>query len=469
MVDTATIQDQEAPAEIQETLDALGGIEGMDSKSLTDKVKEEAAAGAASEEAKPVEGAVEATPEEEAATAVAAKEAATAVETSTETPAAVPEEVKITITENIAIGDEVKAGEAAAPDGDYPRADKSILVVKDGKVESIKPAEGAETPAPAAKTGDHIDNPFVSQEAAAVEVTNIKNFDEGAGYLTEKLGMEIKTPADLAKVATRVEELNTSLSGLQEEKGNLENYKAVFENLPDELFSPVRKWLDGEDYHAELQVVSRMNLDFSKPFSSHDVESMLDHYHPGKFSKEDYQDLADDKAFLAVVDSTKQLYTADQNRFKGQKEDYKKTTEATQKKYGQSVEASITSLAADVPYIKAHHKQKVEGILKTGEAGILNLFVDSDGMLKPEAGKYIALAIYGEAAISAQSKSARNKGESAAREEILIRTPTKQEKASAAAGAAPDTAGHDVLQAFQKEVIPSEGGDNPFMKPFTGD
>ncbi len=466
MEDTVITQDQEAPVEIQETLDALGGIEGLDQKSLVDKIKEGAVAGAASGEAKPAEGAAEATPAEEAAV-VAAKE--TAAAKLVEESAAAPEEIKITITENIAVGDEVKAGEAAAPDGDYPRADKSILVVKDGKVESIKPAEGAETAAPAAKTGDHIDNPFVSQEAAAVEVTNIKDFNQGAGYLTEKLGMEIKTPADLAKVATRVEELNTNITGLQEEKGNLENYKAVFDKMPEDLFSITRKWLDGEDYHAELQTVSRMNLDFSKPFSSHDVESMLDHYHPGKFSKEDYQDMADDKAFLAVVDSTKQLYTADQNRFKGQKEDYRKDTEATQKKFGQSVEASITSLAADVPYIKGHHKQKVEGILKTGEAGILNLFVDSDGMLKPEAGKYIALAIYGEAAILSQSKSAKNRGESAAREEILVRTPTKQEKASAAAGGAPDTAGQDVLQAFQKEVIPDAGSDNPFMKPFTGE
>ena len=445
MEEKTQTQDAAITEDTLNSLSALSGT-GVDTVSLAEKIKKDAAvagsADAGSVEPKPGPAAVS--------------------EPATKDPAP-PGDVAVTFTADIKVGDEIKAGDTPAPDGDYVRADQTVVVIKDGKIESITPKAASSKTAPSGT----IDNPFVGEESAVIEPADIKSFDEGASYLGEKLGLEIKSPGDFSKVVSRIDELNTSIGTMQEDMSKLADYKAVFENMPDDLFAITSKWLNEEDYHDEIQAVSRRNIDFSKSFSEHNLKDLIEHYNPGKFSEEDYLDMDDDRAMKAVADLTKQAYSADKRKYEGVKENHFKSVEATRKKFTASVDNSIAALASSVPYLKDHHKLKVASVLKNGASGILDLFVDNEGMLKPEAGKLVALAIYGDDAIAAQRKAGQNRGASKATEEIVRRTPTAAEKTNVSGGGAPDSAGAEILKKFKENVIPKQS-DNPFMSPFVG-
>lgn len=81
--------------------------------------------------------------------------------TPKEEEAEVTDEVKF--EEGAKVGDEVKKGEEPAPDGEYPMEDGSTAVVKEGKIESIKPKDEA-----------------VADEAAAEEKEEKVQFDTEA-------------------------------------------------------------------------------------------------------------------------------------------------------------------------------------------------------------------------------------------------------------------------------------------------
>ena len=442
MADETQTQDVQVDESSQSALNALEGM-GIDTKNLADKIKAEMKTATPAAEEEKVEAGTKVVPE-------------------AGTPAA-EEEVKITIPKEIKVGDEIKAGDAPAPDGEYLRADESVIVIKGGKIEEIKPKEVIPGRV------EVIDNPFIGKEKSEEVPANITDYSQAAGYLTENLGIEINSPQDMSKVVDRMKELNTTISEAQDEKSVLTQYKAVFENMPDDLFAITSKWLNEEDYHDEIVAVSRRNIDFSKAFSEHKLKDLIEHYYPGKFSEEDYLDMDDDKAMKAVADLVKQTYVADKSRYSGIKEKHHDEVAKVQKAFKASIDGSIQTLATSVPYLKDHHKQKVAGVLKQGTAGILSLFVDENGMIKPEAGKLIALAIYGEDAITSQSKIAHNRGETQAKEEIVKRTPTKQEKKSVAAGSVSSSGDADAVRQFQQKVIPSVNENNPFMKPYTGE
>ena len=335
--------------------------------------------------------------------------------------------------------------------------------MKDGKVEEIKPAEKTASAA-AEKTEDTIDNPFVDKEDAPAESVVIKDFDAGAAYLSKGLGIEVKSLTDLSKVVARVQELNTSVTDLNKEKVDLVAFKEFFEQIPDDIFAITEKYYKGEDYHSEIQAIARRNLDFTKSFAEHSLKELVEHYNPGKFSEEDYQDIDDNKAMKAVVDLTKTAYNQDKTKYKGLKEDYVKDMGKNKEKFTQSVTSSIAALSSDVPFLKEHHTQKVAGILKSGPNGILSMFVDDNGMLKPEAGKLVALAVYGEAAIASKGRRSKKEGATEAKEEMVKRTSTKEEKTSAAAGGVPGTSEEDAVKEYKDRVIPTTNNENPFMR-----
>jgi len=420
---------------------------GVDTENLSELIKKEAAENAAKA------GITEAPPAPPAAK---------------DTPPAVggaETEVTITIKPDVKVGDEIKSGDVLAPDGEYERADKSIVTIKDGKIESIIPGEKPKPEVKKKGKETDIDNPFLGgEQEESQEDVPVKDFTQGAALLTKNLGIEVKSVEDLTKVIGRINELNTNISSLADEKAELEEYKATFEAMPDDLFAITQKWANGEDYHSEIQAIARMNIDFTKPFSNHNVKDLIELYNPGKFSEEDYQDMEDDKAMKAVVELTKAAYEKDRDRYKGVKERYAEQSKKDKAAFTKSVDSSIAALSKDVPYVKDHHKQRVGGILKSGATGILSLFIDDSGLMKPEAGKLVALAIYGEAAIASRGNIAKKEGQSEAVEEIVRRTPTAAEKKSMAGGAVPGGAESDEIKKFKDTVIPKVNQENPFMK-----
>jgi len=375
-----------------------------------------------------------------------------------------PQEIKL--SDNPVVGMEVKAGDKPAEDGDYEATDGSTVTIKDGKIESIKPKEGF-------VSVSKIDNPFLSDEKKEAPV-DIKDFNDAINFMSTKTGIEIKDIKDIPKFVTAFTALQTEKEELTGERNQLLDYKAVFDGMPEDILSIFTSWLNEEDYHGQIQTIARMSIDFTKPVDSHESKTLVDLYFPNKFSAEDYEEMKEDKnlekGFNIALESARKAYKSDQEKIKGVRDNYKKQVDDEKKAFTKSVEASLETLQKSVPYLQENHKKKVKSVLDGGVYGIMEMFVDRDGSLKPEAAKLVALALYGEQAINAQSKIAANRAETQANETILRRTSTKEEKKIQGGGKSPGGSESEQAQEFAKTVIPrSPAQENPFAKPFFGD
>lgn len=365
---------------------------------------------------------------------------------------------------------EIKEGaEIKAEDGDYTTEDGSIVTIKDNKVEKVVLKEE-----PSKKTAEQkIDNPFVAAEKEEEQV-EVKDFDQAASFITAKTGVEIKDIGDIPKLVSAYTSLKEDVDNVTSEKNQLLDYKAAFDGMPDDLLSIVLSWLNEKDYHEQIQSIARMSIDFSKPVSAHTDKELINVYFPGKFSDEDYQEANDDpgltKAIGVALDAAKANYKKDQQNIQDARQKHKDSQEETRKSFERSRDASLDSLKKDVPFLQEQHKQKIKGILDGGIYSIMELFADKDGMLKKDAAKLIALAIYGEDAIKSQSKKSANKAETQAREEILKRTSTKDEKKSDVKGKAPSGSDEKAAKEEITRIIPQTGvSQNPFAKPYYGE
>jgi hypothetical protein len=308
------------------------------------------------------------------------------------------------------------------------------------------------------------DNPFISStKDKETPDVDIKDFEAASKYILENTGIEVKDIKDITKVVSKLNEVNQNTDNLNLQITELQDYKKVFEALPNEIFSVVQKWLNNEDYKEELVNQARSSIDFSLPFDKQDVKKVVDYYNPGKFSNEDYQDLESNTALQSVINMAKLAYKKDHDVNVSLKSDYQKKVDDNKKLFGESVNKSIVTLNKSVPYLRDGHKDKISKILQGGYKGIMGMFFDDKGLLKEDAGKLVALALYGEEAIRIHSENASRKTETKINEEFVTRSETKDEKKSAKTGGAKQT-DEEVVENFKKEVIPTPVV-NPFMLP----
>lgn len=306
------------------------------------------------------------------------------------------------------------------------------------------------------------DNPFVSniKEEKTSEV-DLKDFDDAAKYILENTGIEVNDIKDITKVVSKLNEVNQNSDNLNLQLTELQDYKKVFEALPTEIFSVVQKWLNNEDYKEELINQARSTIDFSLPFDKQDVKKVVEYYNPGKFSDEDYQDLQTNTALQSVINMAKMAYKKDHDVNVSLKSDYQKKVEDNKKLFGDSINKSIVSLNKTVPYLRDGHKDKISKILQSGYKGIMGMFFDDKGLLKEDAGKLVALAMYGEEAIRIHAESASKRTETKINEEMVARSETKDEKKSSKTGGAKPT-DEEIVEKFKQEVLPTPAV-NPFM------
>jgi hypothetical protein len=335
--------------------------------------------------------------------------------------------------------------------------------VKLGEVkEDVKKEEPEKTTTKKTEPIKDYDNPFISNTVdEKTSGVDLKDFDDAAKYILENTGIEVNDIKDITKVVSKLNEVNQNSDNLNLQITELQDYKKVFESLPTDIFSVVQKWLNNEDYKEELVNQARSTIDFSLPFDKQDVKKVVEYYNPGKFSDEDYQDLESNTALQSVINMAKMAYKKDHDVNVSLKGDYQKKVEDNKKVFGESINKSIVSLNKNVPYLRDGHKDKISKILQSGYKGIMGMFFDDKGLLKEDAGKLIALALYGEDAIRVHAENAARKTETKINEELVSRSETKDEKKSSKTGGAKPT-DEEIVEKFKQEVLPTPVV-NPFM------
>lgn len=444
---TAPIERTEIP--LPSILDAMDGI-GIDVPALKDKlgVKTEATGSAE----KPVEPTTVKEPEKKP--------------DGTTTPTAEPGGAT-TVPEDFKweVGQPVLLDDKAPPDGEYPISDTQMAVVKDGKIEKINPIEAKPDGSTTIKDVE-IDNPFVST-AVEPTVVEIKEFKDAAKMIKDELGIEVKTMTDLNLVVNQHKTLQENLDKASVDVRKLSEWNQTLSNLPEELYGAMQAWLQGEDYLAVMRDEAREKPDFTKDFSANKKETVLNYYYPNKFSTEDYSDDEKEAAIEIAEDSARKLFERDKKSYVSHRDQVAAKAEQRTTALQQSIETTVNTLKKDVPYLKDSHKEKVAGIINLGPGGVMSLFLNDDGTFRPETGKLVALAVYGEDAINYHKNKAAKDAETKTTVGILDRgTGDKGKRLSP--GKTPETK-EELVKKELGNIVPDMGGRTIFSKRYTGE
>lgn len=366
------------------------------------------------------------------------------------------------------VGDEVLIDEKPVKDGEYKLKDGIKVTVKDSKIEVIHPKEKVEKKK---EFEEDIENPFITkekEEVEKIEKVDLKDFEGAAEFLSKGIGVEIKNLNDLNKVVDEFSTVKKQLTDANSEKSDLLVYKDIFEKMPDDLYAISQAWLNDEDYHVLLNKLASESLDFTKSFEEHNLNELIESYSNEKFSEEDYQAISDKdheshKHMQSVVNLTKKAYDKDKDAFRSARKTYENGISEQRKSLKVSINSAVDHFTKSVPDLKEKHKSEIIKVLEAGHNGIYNMFFDKNDAFKPEAGEFIALALYGKAAIEYQSKiaakKAATKAESKANEEIVTRSADKAKPSKGVAGGS----GDEIVTKFKEHVLPTKTVENPFL------
>jgi len=445
-----TTETTEAPK--PDVFNALDGI-GIDVAALKQKADEEQKK---SDEAKgkPPEAKVETEPKKEEPVKEEPKPAEKKPEETKP-----PEDYEFKVGEKVFLDD----GKTTPEDGEYSIGKDQVAVVKAGKIEEIKKVE--EEKKSETKGKEEFDNPFVSTEPET-KVTEIKEFKDAVSLIKKELDIEVKELGDLNKVITQYKTLQGNLDKASADVKKLADWNQLMDNLPEEIYGVFDAFMRGEDYIEVMRNESRQKPDFAKDFASNSKELLLNYYYPGKFSTEDYQDEDKQSEIGIAMDSAQKFFDRDKKEYKTYRDQITERANQKTEAMKTSIETTINTLKKDVPYIKDNHKKRIEGIINLGPSGVMSLFVNEDGTFKPEAGKLVSLAVYGEDAINFHKDRAAKDAETETTEQILQRGTGDKQRRLAPAKIA-DTREDDVKKKLG-EIIPDMGGRTIFSRKYAG-
>ncbi len=280
------------------------------------------------------------------------------------------------------------------------------------------------------------------------------------------MDIDIKDVGDLGKLVTEFKTLQNNLTKASVDVQKLADWNNTLETMPEEIYGVMQAWLNGEDYLDVMQHESRQKPDFTKDFGANSQEVMLNYYHPGKFSKEDYQDEEMQDKISLAMDSAKKLFEKDKKDYRTYRDQVADKANQKTQALQTSIDTTLNALKKDVPYIRDNHKKRIEDVINLGPRGVMSLFINDDGTFKPEAAKLVSLAVYGEDAINFHKNRAAKDGETKATEELLQRgTGDKSKRLT------PEKVADTREEFAEKEIsriVPDMGGRTPFSRKYTG-
>lgn len=268
------------------------------------------------------------------------------------------------------------------------------------------------------------------KEDKKVSKLEIKDFNEVPSVIKSKYGQEIKSVKDLPKFFEAADKWRSDSQQLDKVKQEKDNAVAIFEGLPPEMIEAIQLHYKGEDYKKVFEAGPK--IDFTKPVEKQDPKKLVEAFFPGEFKDEDFE--ADEMpkdlkiALKASTDKFNSEKTAREQRAKTQVEQAKRQSEA----YKTSVSSSVKFLKTAFPEMAKDDLAEVEETLSSGQ--LMSKFLNPDGTYKPEAAKKLMLAEYGEQLIEQLMEIAQRRGESAANEEIVERSPKTPKNKSGSKG-----------------------------------
>lgn len=208
----------------------------------------------------------------------------------------------------------------------------------------------------------------------------------------------------------------------QFEKVNKEHTQVLqeIESLPVEFHEAFRALSEGKDYRAPF-TQSAPKFDYKLDADKQDVKSLVDHYFPDKFTKEDFEESEKSPQLEMAISLSKDKYTLEKQKVEAQRAEKAAAGKKQLDAYKASLAGSVSDLTQAFPEMDADAIKEVQSVFEGGQRSVLSYFFNDDGTVKPTAMRQFALAVHGEAEIQRMMELGAHIGETRANEEILSR------------------------------------------------
>jgi hypothetical protein len=270
-----------------------------------------------------------------------------------------------------------------------------------------------------------------SQKAASAAEVTIENPDQLVEAVNKKFGQNLKSIQDMPKFFESVSKMRADAQKYEEAQKKTEEYKNFLSELPDDLLDGIRSYAAGEDYTKHF--TSKPKFDYSKPAEKQDIKELVNHYFPGKFTDEDFTEETKSAALEIAMSSAVDKFNVEKQTKDGQRVAAEKNAQLKLESIKKSVSDSVSHLKQAFPDMEDVDLQEAGRELEGGPQGVLGLFFNQDGTVKPEAAKMLMLAKYGETELQRVMGVASKITESRVNEDMVSRgadrpNPTKQHR-----------------------------------------
>ena len=252
----------------------------------------------------------------------------------------------------------------------------------------------------------------------------IKEWVDGATYLSKETGIEVKELSDISKVVKEFKTYKEQVEGLPDLKSKVTNFENIWAKMPDDLHKAMNAWLKQEDYRSILKKELSETIDITVPFEKQDEKTLLDFFHPGKFSIEDYED-EENKAVKFALDNIKEKEFPNYVKSIGDaRTNYRKNLDLQKQdhedKLKTSATESFTTLTKNMNLAEPN-KQAIAKVMDGGDRVLYSIFFTDDGKWKADAAEKINYLLHAKSDLEIAKKVITNQAMSKANEEIVTR------------------------------------------------
>jgi hypothetical protein len=265
------------------------------------------------------------------------------------------------------------------------------------------------------------------KETPGENQVEFKEFSDIEKYVKSNYGVD-DAKKFLTEIAPKWREQAQKLGDVSKK---VESYDKFFETMPEKLFNAVMAFDQGEDWESQFQ--KDPGLNFNKKVDDYSKEQLINHYFPGKFSKDDFTDAEEEnKALEVAYDAAKLKYDVDKRSFDGKRAEIVGKQKAQMEAYKASINGSVENLRKTLPLISDIAINDSAKTLEGGANAILAEFIDEKGSLRPDAAMKLTMAKHGMEALQQYMNFATKRTETEVREEFVSKAPDKIASGNAA-------------------------------------
>lgn len=306
---------------------------------------------------------------------------------------------------------EVNKTTSSKPDAEDDDAEPSVLGIKN----------------PNKKTGDN--------------VVVIEKPEDILGIIKKDFGQDYKDIKEVSKFFESTQKWRKDSQDLVKIKSEHDNIIAVLDATPVDIIEAIKLHHNGQDYMAAFK--NRPAFNFDIPVEKQNIEELVNHYFPGKFTPEDFSEEIPPSALEIAISASKDKY----NYTKATRDNESAMREQNAKARLQSIDASVQGslnyLTQSFPNADQEVTKTISSTLEGGIQKVAEMFYNSDGTVKQDAAERLMLALHGKSEISRMMKIAERQAESKTNEDLVTRSSDSAKPSKN--GQIPDKISEDVM------------------------